>query len=282
MKEINLLDYRWDKHTSLGNDGVIRYILKTIGIEKGLFVEFGAWDGKKNSNCRKLFKGGWDGIFIEGDRKRCGKLKKNYIKHKHIICLKFKVECRGKNEFDNIMKKYAKKRKIDFCSIDIDGLDLEVFETFKKYLPTVVCIEGGQMLHPFHRRVDRSIAKRNIQQSLKVMTDSFEKKGYKLLCAYQDSFFIKEEFYNFFNVSDDLLTLYFDGLRAIPRRMPFIQKYMKKVKLKNKIVDHILDKSDYSRYGWGKRKLWAKECDSIISKEIDKAEAMEKKEYGKY
>ena len=69
------------------------------------------------------------------------------------------------------------KNNIDFCSIDIDGLDLEIFETFKKFMPSVVCIEGGQMLHPYHKRVERNIAKRNIQQSLKVMVASFEKKG---------------------------------------------------------------------------------------------------------
>ena len=152
-----------------------------------------------------------------------------------------------------------------------------MFETFEKYFPVVVCIEGGQMLHPFHKRVEKNIAKKNIQQSLKVMVDSFEYRGYKILCSYQDSFFVKKEFYYLFDVSDDLLTLYFNGLRAIYKRMPFIQKYMKKAGLKNKIVDDILSLSNYNQYKWDRRKVWAKEQKNRILRIIDERERNEKR-----
>ncbi len=135
------------------------------------------------------------------------------------------------------------------------------------------------MLHPYHERVRRRIAKYNIQQSLKTMVDSFQDRGYKILCTYQDSYFVKKEFYHLFDVSDDLLTLYFDGLRSISRRMPFIQEYVGKVGLNNSIVDHILEKSNYGKYGWDNRKVWAFQQSATINKEIGELEQIEKEKF---
>ena len=278
---INLLNYRRKIYSSIGNDGIIDFIFGQLYVEEGIFVEFGAWDGIKNSNCRNLINKGWKGIFIEGDENRYRDLKNNYKDYKDkISCVNNMIDSEN-NLFDNIVGPYSNGRDIDFCSIDIDGLDLEVFETFEKYLPKVICIEGGQMLHPYHKRIKNRLAKQNIQQSLKVIVDSFKKKGYKILCSYQDSFFIREEFYHLFPVTEDILTLYFDGLRSLPGRIPFIQKYNGKVGLKNKIVDYILKKTNYKKYGWGKRKIWAKEKKSIIYNVINDKEKKEREKYEK-
>lgn len=277
--KINLLNYRKSEYSDIGNDGIIEYIFKKLNIKEGTFVEFGAWDGIRGSNCRKLFDKGWSGIFIEADSNKYKKLKKNYKKHKNIICHKSRIDAK-ENLFDNVVDVYLKGGNIDFCSIDIDGRDLQVFETFKQYLPIVVCIEGGQMLYPFDKEIKNRIAKRNIHQSLKTTINVFEKKGYKILCCYQDCFFIKKEFYSIFNVSSDLLTLYFDGLKAIHRRIPFIQEYLGKVGLKNKIANYILERSKYDNYKWEKRKLWAKEKKDIIFELINEREKIEREKYG--
>ena len=59
LKDTNFLSYKFDKYSTIGNDGIIEYIFDIIKIKRGLFVEFGAWDGIYTSNCRKLFKEGW-------------------------------------------------------------------------------------------------------------------------------------------------------------------------------------------------------------------------------
>jgi hypothetical protein len=274
---INLLDYRSCKYSTIGNDGIIEHIFNTLGIDNGFFVEFGAWDGIKNSNCKGLHDKGWQGIFIESDEEKYDELKSNYSSAvPHVTCLRKQVGSSGDQLFDNIVRPVLGDGNIDICSIDIDGRDLEIFETFEEYLPTVVVIEGGQMLHPLHKRVSDSIAKKNIQQSLKVFVESFEKKGYRILCTYQDSFFIKEEFYHLFDVPSDLITLYFDGLRKVYRRMPFIQKYGKKAGVKNQIVDYILKETMYNRYGWKNRKKWAAERSENILKLINTVEKRER------
>jgi hypothetical protein len=271
----NLLRYRWDKYTTRGNDGIIRRILEILKRKSGVFVEFGAWDGIVGSNCRRLVENDWGGLFIESDKERYKQLVKNYSNNQKIICYRAMVGFDGDNLFDNIIKRTLDSN-IDFCSIDIDGLDLEVFETFN-VLPDVVCIEGGQMLHPFHDRIDVSVAKHNIQQSLSVMNESFEKKGYKILCTYQDSFFVKESFYELFNVSSDLMELYFDGLEASRHRLPWIDSKLKNVGLNNKIISKILKLTSYNKYGWKNRKLWAKDKNGQILEAIQEIKYNQKR-----
>lgn len=268
---MNILKHRKKKYSSIGNDGIIEFILsKTLNIKNGVFVEFGAWDGIKGSNCRALFERGWVGLFIESDKKKYKKLVKNYADHIEIGCVHSKVGFKEGNRFDDIVDcSIGEDINIDFCSIDIDGLDLDVFETFERHFPTVICIEGGQMLKPNYPRVSKSISSKNIQQSLSVITKSFAKSGYKPLCSYQDTFFIKDDFYHLFNVSSNIASLYFDGLKAIPHRLPFISRYVKKVGLKNSIVDSILRNSKFEKYGWAKRKKWVKVEHKLIISAIN-------------
>ena len=158
---MNLLDFKFDSYSTTGNDGIIEKIFEILNIKNGLFVEFGAWDGIKGSNCRKLWEEGWNGIFIEADPNKYDSLEKNYKDQEKIKCIKSVVDFHN-NLFDDIVKSHVDD-KIDFCSIDIDGLDVEVFETFKDFLPTVVCIEGGQMLDVAHERLPPEICQHNIQ-----------------------------------------------------------------------------------------------------------------------
>jgi hypothetical protein len=279
---INLFDYKSNTYSALGNDGIIKYIFDTIGLKKGLFVEFGAWDGIYISNCRNLFKDGWDGIFIEIDKKKYKELRRNYKKHKNIVCLCQEIGIDDKNNFDEVIDPYASDKNIDFCSIDIDGLDVEVFETIDKHLPTVVCIESGFILPPYYERVEKSIAENNVHQSLYVTNQVFEQKGYKILCAGVNCFFIKEEYYHLFNVPKDLLTLYFDGLRSSIRRIPSIWRKLKHVDGLMKYRNHIaIDIMDMAGYNLDKdtvrnRKIWAKKKKDIIMSAIDELENREK------
>jgi len=254
---MNLLNYKFDKYTTTGNDGIIEKIFDTIQIQNGFFVEFGAWDGIKGSNCRKLFEEGWSGIFIEAEKDRYLNLSENYKQHDNIICINSVVD-RNNNLFDNLVKNHV-NNKIDFCSIDIDGLDLEIFETFKNHMPTVVCIEGGQMLEPNFPRLSESVAKNNIQQSLEVMVESFKNRGYKVLCSYQDTFFIKEQYAHLFQTPNNLMELYLDGLYTHHRRIPWIQFILRQSGINNRIINYILQKTNYNKYGYNQRKLWAKE-----------------------
>ena len=118
MEKINILDYRFDKYSNNGNDGIINFVLETMGkTGVGIFVEFGAWDGVKGSNCRLLYKKGWSGMFIESDKQKYRSLLDNYSNSDGIKCVHAKVAKDGKNSFDKLVSRKLGSVKIDFYII---------------------------------------------------------------------------------------------------------------------------------------------------------------------
>ena len=243
-------------YTYSPNEHLIEEIFRRLGIREGTCVEFGAWDGVCNSNTKRLIDRGWHSIQIEADTSKFQQLQETYRSNKRVRCINRTVDTQN-NLFDDItghdLGQFGRKGHIDFCSIDIDGHDVEVFETFTRNLPTVVCIEGGQMLYPFHPPVPSHIAQNNVQQSLATMHNIFARKGYRLLCTYQDSFFIKEEFYYLFDVSSNLMNLYLDGLEAFPK-IPWIHKKLEEVGISNEILEAIIAKVTRSIFDFVKLK----------------------------
>ena len=72
-----MLRFRSNVYSQNGEDGIIGEILRRLNIQKGTFIEFGAWDGVHFCNSRHLVEQGWDGIFIESDNDRFKDLVKN-------------------------------------------------------------------------------------------------------------------------------------------------------------------------------------------------------------
>ena len=263
---MNLLKFRSNVYTSIGNDGIIEKVFKTIGLDKGRFLEFGAWDGIHGCNSRKLVSEGWSGTFIEPVFYRYLKLIWNYRKYRNINKINSSVKLKGKYLLDNIL---FKEKPFDFISIDIDGLDFSIFESINLFKPILYCIEGGQMLIPDYPRVSNEIEKKNIQQSLSVIKKIADEKGYKIICSYQDTFLIRNDYGYLFPVSDNIYELYFDGLVASYNRLPWIKEILKNLNLKNEIIDTILEKTDFDEYGYKKRKNWSNQNQKKIIETIE-------------
>ena len=140
--KINLNEFKENIYSQSGEDGIIKKILENLSIEKSNeFVEFGAHDGKTNSNCFNLLKNnGYQGIFIEPDKKRFQKLElntKNY-KSKNINSYVFE---KGNLMLDRILSKEKISQNFDILSIDIDGHDYQIFRSISLYSPKIVIIE---------------------------------------------------------------------------------------------------------------------------------------------
>src|ERR1041384_961402 len=124
----DLLDYKKNVFSQNGEDGIIEEIFRRIGVESRSCCEFGAWDGKYLSNCRKLIQEGWRALMIEGDSQKAKALMENYRENSAVTCVNRFVD-RDKNSLAQIVKDTAFPATLDFLSIDIDGLDYEVFES---------------------------------------------------------------------------------------------------------------------------------------------------------
>jgi hypothetical protein len=166
-------------YSQYGEDLFIVNIFKQKNINKGFFMEFGAWDGKHLSNCRYLYENGWKGCFIEGNKSRFLDLKKNYIHDNNVVLLNVFVD-----QADNTLDKILTQNNIlelDLLSIDIDGKDLLSWKTLTKIKPKVIVIEFNHSI-PFDVSYEDN-TEESIGNSFLAITTYANKTGYQLIHA---------------------------------------------------------------------------------------------------
>lgn len=241
----DLTNFKKDKYSQRGHDGIISKIMKELNIISGFFIEFGGWDGIHLSNCRNLYENGWNGCFIESDIHKYQILVKNYD-GKGIICLNKYVHPNKQegDTIDSLYKEYMNDIDIDLLSIDIDGRDYEIFENMD-LKPKLIIIEGGFLFHPCLRtKIPYNEAKNNIQQPLFVLFELAKKKGYTPICFNQDTFLLRNDLYethNYFkNIKNDCYTLWKSAFYNIfnQTEREWLIKYRKKNEIVNK-YEHI-------------------------------------------
>jgi hypothetical protein len=192
--KMNLLEYKRNVFSQNGEDGIIAKIFELIGTKNKICCEFGAWDGVHFCNIRNLvITKEWTGVFIEGDAERYSQIENNYT-GKKIFAINSFVDS-GSNKLSTLLNIHAKPETtaIDFLSIDIDGLDYEIFETLD-IQPNVICIEVNAGHHPNNsKRIDKKIAENNVGQSLNIFSGIAAQKGYALVCYSGNAFYVKKE-----------------------------------------------------------------------------------------
>ena len=152
-----------------GEDMILKYI---FGKKKdGFYVDVGAYHPRRFSNTYHFYKKGWHGINIDandmtgfkttrdrdinlqlvvgdGNTKIYRKFKEgafNTCYDNYVVGSDFigGVSCTS-HSLSTILKD-CKVNKIDFMSIDVEGMDLEVLQSndWDKYKPTVILIEDS-------------------------------------------------------------------------------------------------------------------------------------------
>ena len=219
IEQNTLITYRKNIFSENGEDGIIEKIFSEIKPKANLCCEFGAWDGIFASNCRNLIVNhDWEAIMIEGDPVRYEDLLKTYGNNKNIRCLNNYIN-NQENSINNILST-EEKNNIDFISIDIDGLEYEIFETLD-FLPQVICIEVNTGHSPESNTViPREIAENNVGQTLQYFVNIAEVKGYQLVCFIGNAFFIKKDLLSNTNLkSISAKNAYLQHLETMPNHV---------------------------------------------------------------
>lgn len=191
MSISDLIDLAKNKYSQNGEDGIIEAIFKKIPASLHTCCEFGAWDGLHLSNCRKLIEEGWSAVMIEGDSRRYNDLVENYRSNLEVKCVN-KFVGSHENSLKTILSDCGIKA-LDFLSVDIDGLDYEIFETLDLQ-PAVICIEVNAGHDPMSRtRIPAEVSAHNVGQSLGLFSDLAIKKGYDLVCYNGNAFFVRSD-----------------------------------------------------------------------------------------
>lgn len=195
----NLKKHKFNVYSQNGEDGILQYIFNKLSIKKGFAVEFGAADGIWLSNTYNLVKNGWKAVYIESDKESFSKLEElSKSKNLDIIALNKTVSPdSGKNNLNTILSKLSVPDEFELLSIDVDGLDLEIWESFLGN-PIVVVIEINSGIYPGKLQ---NHSKQNSGASFTSMVEIGEKKGYKVVCHTGNLIFLKKEYVNKIDIS---------------------------------------------------------------------------------
>jgi hypothetical protein len=185
----NLLRYKQNVFSQTGDDGIIERIFTCIGTKNKLCCEFGAWDGIHLSNTRNLITHEWEGVFIEADKEKFSELEKNYSGCDNVHLINSYVDS-SENTLEVILKNNDllwKYYQMDFLSIDIDGLDYEIFKSLN-LRPRVICIEIYSAYHP-NSKVQVNGAGKPFSSFIELATVM----GYTMICYTGNAFFIRND-----------------------------------------------------------------------------------------
>jgi len=166
-------------YSQCGEDIIIDHILKSLKVDKPVYIDIGAHHPFQFSNTALFYKSGCRGVNIEPDPvlfKLFEKYRKNDINlnigisdkpgesllyimssqtmntfsmqeaenlvlnHGFTVTNKIKVPI---DTISNVVEKYLNNTNVDILSIDVEGLELQIFESidFTVFLPTVICAE---------------------------------------------------------------------------------------------------------------------------------------------
>jgi hypothetical protein len=187
-----------------GEDGVIAEIMRRLGITAGWCVEFGAYDGKSDSNTWDLVHNrGWKAVYIEPSP-AFSTLAKNCEGLSDVYCFQDPVAASGDNSLDSILSRTPLPRDFDLLVIDIDGDDYYVWEGFTNYRPKVVMIEFNPFIPADIHYVKPAAKVISASASLSAVCALAKSKGYQLVCVVGgNAVFVLAEQYALFSIGDN-------------------------------------------------------------------------------
>jgi hypothetical protein len=140
-------------YSQCDEDGIIARLFELLGEGNRLFVEIGCGNGREN-NTHNLLVRGWRGVWVDGDDGNVARIRRdlNYTPNEVLSVLQAFVDARNVNGIvQRGLEQIGVKQfpaEVDFCSIDIDGNELFVWQALNVIRPRVLCIEYNARFPP--------------------------------------------------------------------------------------------------------------------------------------
>jgi hypothetical protein len=198
-----------------GEDGTIAKIFEVLGVKSGWCVEFGAWDGHRDSNTWNLVKNlGWKAVYIEPHPDGFAALKRNYADVADVHCINDIIEVEGPRSLDATLARTPLPKEFDFLVIDVDGMDYFIWRSLQNYRPKIVSIEFNRYIQAdvnFHKWNNEQV---EASASLAALADLAKEKGYDLIAVVgNNAFMARADLYPKFNIPDNRPISMFQNMR---------------------------------------------------------------------
>lgn len=236
IRQIRVVAHENLSYTPSPHVDYLRQLFEDLGIEKGVCVDIGAFDGLNHSNTIDLLRKGWSGLALECDPARFARLAEVYRNFKDANAARHLVT---PDSIVPLLKAYGIPIDFDFLSLDIDSFDYYVLERLLSvYRPSVICTEINEVIPPpirfaAHYRPDFvfDLDSRFYGQSLAMLADLAHQHNYVLLHQYYMDVFLIDA-------------------RLISGTPPELDEFYREGVLNRPVPDY------YSHYPFSVAKLW--------------------------
>jgi hypothetical protein len=188
-----LHDFKYNVYSQNGEDGVVAELFRRLGIRDGWLVEFGAWDGVHLSNTYYLIEQNsrFRAVYIEGDSERYEQLNSTAGKFSgRIIPIHAFVQPDGDQSLKKLLNSARIPDDFELLSVDVDGLDYQIWERLTDYAPKVVIIEINSSIPPGQEQVHGEQGQGSSFSSLLRLG---HRKGYACVCHIGNLFFVRND-----------------------------------------------------------------------------------------
>ncbi|MDA8991443.1 FkbM family methyltransferase [Opitutales bacterium] len=245
-----LYEHRTNVSSQHGEDGIVEKIFESIGATNKWCVDIGAHDGQFLSNSWRLVsQDQWSGVLVEADPTNFEKLASLYQDRSNVSCLQEFV-CEERS-IDTLLEDKGIPNDFDLLSIDIDGMDYNLWAGLKKYRPRVVIIEANASMGPDVLFIQNDPGKR-IGSSALAMVELGREKGYELVAhLVSNCIFVRKEDF-------PLLKIKQNGLETL-----FTSPFVPRVVSDLDGVHYLLKEGPWGFTGMVKSNTWTKPEDGF-------------------
>ena len=185
-KFTNIQDAEFSVFSQWGDDGIIQYLIHTIGITNKTFIEFGVENYREANTRFLLINNNWKGLVIDGSEKNIQFIKNDAISWNYSLNAVAKFIT--KENLNSLIENNGFKGEIGILHIDVDGNDYWLWECLNVVNPEIVIMEynsvfGNKAAISVPYKADFYVTNEHFSNlyfgaSLKAMEHLAIKKGY--------------------------------------------------------------------------------------------------------
>lgn len=136
---VNLHANEFKVFSQFGEDGIIQFLIRSIAIERPIFVEFGVQDYTEANTRFLLQHDNWSGLVLDGSPEQVARIQADPVNYRYALT----AECAfvTRENINNLLRHHRLTGDIGLLSIDIDGNDYWVWEAIDCIQPRIVIVE---------------------------------------------------------------------------------------------------------------------------------------------
>lgn len=133
-----------------GEDGIIAFLCTLVGTDHKRFLEIGIQTGVECNAANLAINDFWDGWFVEGNREMAQVASRYYSSHPNTWTRDIRVIASfvTQENVNLLIEEQGIAGRVDFFSLDIDGVDWWIWKEMQGISPRIVTVEYNSSFGP--------------------------------------------------------------------------------------------------------------------------------------